>query len=293
MDLSGVVDLHIHCSPDVPTRKLTTLEAAKQARDAGMAAVFVKSHISSTAGIAGVVGHVVPGIGVYGGLALDYPVGGLNPMAVEAAIGMGARMVFMPTLDSLSDFQAAIREGTKPEGSLQTHGEGRQAAPGLTIFESDGGVLPEVRAIVRQIAAADVALATGHISSAESAAMVELALASGVRRVVVTHALYRNARMPLEMQKKLAARGAYIEHCWVHMYPSPGKVAVKLEEIVECIRAVGPERTILSTDTGQIRNPLPVDAMADFLDQMSGSFSKSDLLLMASKNPAFILKHEA
>src|SRR3546814_17841203 len=39
-------------------------------------------------------------ISVYGGIALNHTVGGLNPYAVELALRMGGRVVWFPTLAS-------------------------------------------------------------------------------------------------------------------------------------------------------------------------------------------------
>ena len=47
--LKGFVDIHIHTSPDILDRKLDDISAAKSARDAGMTAIVIKSHITLTA----------------------------------------------------------------------------------------------------------------------------------------------------------------------------------------------------------------------------------------------------
>ena len=43
---------------------------------------------------------LVPGIRVFGGLVLNFPVGGLNPFAVDSYVRLGAKEVWMPSLSA-------------------------------------------------------------------------------------------------------------------------------------------------------------------------------------------------
>ena len=52
--------------------------------DRGMRAIVLKNHYEWTSGLAYIVRKAVPGIVVFGGLDLNLPVGGINPVAVEA-----------------------------------------------------------------------------------------------------------------------------------------------------------------------------------------------------------------
>jgi hypothetical protein len=54
-DLKGAIDLHFHAGPDIRERKLTYLEAAMQAKEAGMRAILIKSHSTITADIASLI----------------------------------------------------------------------------------------------------------------------------------------------------------------------------------------------------------------------------------------------
>src|SRR5688500_3275177 len=103
VDLTGAIDLHLHTAPDVVPRKLDDVEAARQAAARGMRAILLKSHATLTAGRAELVERLVPDIRVFGGLALNDAVGGLNPAAVEAALKLGAVEIWMPTLSAKGD----------------------------------------------------------------------------------------------------------------------------------------------------------------------------------------------
>jgi hypothetical protein len=143
IDLAGTIDLHLHTAPDVRPRKLDDLEAARQAAARGMRAILLKSHVTLTADRAALAESVVQGVRVFGGLALNEPVGGLNPAAVETALRLGAAQIWMPTQS------AAAEPHPIPE-------------PGLTIF-GDQGLKPSVLDILRLIAEHDAILGTGHL----------------------------------------------------------------------------------------------------------------------------------
>ena len=81
--LQGIVDLHVHSDPDAVPRKLDALDTARLAKEAGFRAIVLKNHWTSTAQLAYTVGKVTPGIEVFGGIALDLAVGGVNPEAVK------------------------------------------------------------------------------------------------------------------------------------------------------------------------------------------------------------------
>src|SRR5205085_6438432 len=92
--LDGAVDLHVHPYPSPFPRRLDAAEAAQRAADAGMRAIVVKSHHHDTAtDVAALKAHGIDasGIDVYGGVALNTQVGGLNPHAVNMSLAMGGK----------------------------------------------------------------------------------------------------------------------------------------------------------------------------------------------------------
>jgi len=270
-DLNNVIDLHIHTQPDVQPRLLDDLQAAEEAKTAGMRAILVKSHVVPTAGRATIAEKAVGGIRIFGGLALNSAVGGLNPDAVVAAIGMGAKMIWMPTRSARSMFQRAGQEG------------------GITIFDEIDKILPVVGGILESIRQADIALATGHLSVSESVALVRMAKAMGLRKIVVTHPESELIRMPLEVQQELNGPAIYFERCFVDTTQSM-HCATSIEEISDRIRRVGFASTLLSTDLGQPINLPPVEGMAAYLAALrAAGFSEKEIFRMASENPAALM----
>ena len=103
--LEGAIDFHAHAAPDGTPRKIDVLELARMAKAAGMRAIVIKNHYEPTASLAYVVRKAVPGIEVFGGIALDLTVGGVNPAAVEwmtKVEGGYGKVVWLPTFDSES-----------------------------------------------------------------------------------------------------------------------------------------------------------------------------------------------
>src|SRR5436190_21348861 len=99
--LDGGVDLHIHTAPSPMPRRIDVVEAARSAQAVGMKAIVAKSHHHSTVtDVLALQNHGLQDltIQVYGGIALNSAVGGLNPHAVDLALKMGGRAVWMPTV---------------------------------------------------------------------------------------------------------------------------------------------------------------------------------------------------
>ena len=270
IDLSGLIDLHIHAAPDVRPRYADDVDLVTAAARAGMRAVLLKSHVTLTADRASISEKVVGGIRAFGGLVLNTQVGGFNPAAVEAALQMGAKQIWMPTMDSAHHRRYEGKPG------------------GLTIFTDEGRIRPEVHEIIELVREADVILGTGHLAIEETAALVRLARQRGLRKIVVTHPEARFIRMPVEAQMEMAAEGVFFERCYIHDMARPGVAAGA--EIAAQIRKVGVDSTVLATDFGQAHNPAPVDGMRAYITALNAQdFTNQELRHMASENPAHLL----
>ena len=271
IDFSNIVDLHIHTAPDIQPRYGNDLEIALQAKEAGMRAILMKSHVVPTADRAFIAEKAVGGIRAFGGLVLNASVGGLNPAAVEVALAMGAREIWMPTRSA----EYVLRQEGRPGG--------------LTLLDPDGRLFPAVLEIIDLVGKANAILATGHSSPQESKLLVETAYDRGLRKILVTHPESGFIRMPVEMQMAIARPGVFFERCFVDTLPQMA-VPVPMTQIVNSIRAVGTGSTVISTDLGQINNPSPVEGMRTYLCNLAEEgFSGPELYRMAAENPAYLL----
>ena len=248
----GAFDLHVHIEPDVPPRRIDDVSLARRCVEVGLAGFALKSHYTSTAERAQVVSGVVPGVRVLGAITLNRAVGGMNALAVEIAAREGARIVWMPTVDS----PAETAGRSEPEARATRCPSGRSsstscAALGLGVepvhvTDGEGRVLPETRDVLRAVARHGLVLATAHLARDDAFAVVEAAFEEGVEHVVVTHPEFTSQRFSIEDQVALAERGCLIERCL--STPFSGKTT--FEHVFDGVRAVGLERNFFSSDFG-------------------------------------------
>src|SRR5262245_17266883 len=122
--LSGAIDIHVHSDPDDRARSIDAIDVAKLARTRGMRAIVLKNHYDPTGPLAYVVRKEVPGIEVFGGVDLNLPVGGMNPVAVEhmtKVSGGWGRFVWMSTFDA--ETEVKYSKETRPFVSVSRHGQ--------------------------------------------------------------------------------------------------------------------------------------------------------------------------
>jgi hypothetical protein len=282
----GAVDYHVHIAPDFVARRITDVQLAQRCLETGQAGFGLKSHYTSTAERAQVVAEAVPGVTVLGTITLNRAIGGLNPLAVEIAAREGARVVWFPTVSSENEQHevlAADPNGKVPvwvrfELSLREAGLACEPVP---VVDAAGELLPETRAVLEVIARHQLVLCTGHLSRDEIFSVVDGAVAAGVRQIVVTHPEFPSQDVSAEDQVLLADKGALMERCFTTTYT--GKAP--WERFFAATRAVGPERTVLSTDLGQRFNPPVEDGMALMADAfLAAGFSEEEVLTMAVTN---------
>ncbi len=274
----GAVDLHVHVEPDLAARRIDDLSLAHRFGEVGLAGFVLKSHYVPTAERAAVVRAAVPGVHALGAITLNAGVGGLNAQAVEIAARGGARIVWLPTVDSENE---ASEDGPKPaKQPVWRKLQDEFIAAGVA-----GGPVPvsaELLAPVLEVVARhQLVLATGHLGRAEITMGVDAALAAGVRDVVVTHPDYPTQGVPVDEQVALADRGAILERCFAPIHT--GKITWKAT--FAAIRATGAERNVLSTDLGQVTNPPVEDGLALMADALlEAGFGEDEIRTMAVVN---------
>jgi Family of unknown function (DUF6282) len=274
----GAYDLHVHVEPDLARRRIDDLSLARRFGELGLAGFVLKSHYVPTAERAAVVRGAVSGVDALGAITLNAGVGGLNAQAVEIAAREGARIVWLPTVDSENE---ASEDGPKPAKQpvwRKIQDEFAEAG----VAAEPVGVTPQALArVLAVVARHDLVLATGHLGRAEIHSSVDAALAAGVSRVVVTHPDYPTQGVPVGEQRDLAAKGALLERCFAPIHS--GKVS--WEATFEGIRATGAESNLLSTDLGQLANPPVEDGLALMADRLLGAgFSEGEVRTMAVVN---------
>jgi hypothetical protein len=282
----GAVDYHIHIAPDFVDRRITDIALARRCLETGQAGFGLKSHYTSTAERAQVVAEAVPGVTVLGAITLNRSVGGMNPLAVEIAAREGARIVWFPTVSSVNEQHEVLQadpNGKVPvwvrfELSLREAGLACEPVP---VVDDAGELLAQTREVLDVIARHDMVLCTGHLSRNEIFTLVDGAVQAGVRQIVITHPEFPSQNVSASDQVALAERGALLERCFTTTYT--GKAP--WERFFEATRAVGAERTLWSTDLGQMFNPPVEDGMALMADRfLEAGFTEEEVVTMAVTN---------
>jgi hypothetical protein len=293
--VEGAYDTHIHVAPDVMERRIDDIDLARRFADVGMAGFVLKSHYVPTAERAQVVRKVVPEVRALGAITLNGSVGGLNPSAVEIAGRLDTRVVWMPTVDSRNqrDSRAQDPAGAKPPMWAALQDDLRSAGiepPAVDVVDADGAVTEAVRDVLTVVAKHGMTLATGHLNAAEIVAVADAAFDAGVRCVVVTHPEFTSQRLPVDVQRRLAERGALLERCFTTAHT--GKITWR--RLLDNIRAVGPEHSVLSSDLGQPFNPPVEDGLAIMADTLlEDGFSEEEIQVMAVANSRRVAGEEA
>lgn len=285
--LKGAYDLHVHSAPDVVKRKFTDIELANRYVNAGMKGFAIKSHQLCTAGRAALVREIMPDFDAVGTITLNNASGGLNPMAVEMAARMGAKIVWFPTVDSWNeyDFLNSHSDIAQPYGAVADNKILNRER--ISIFEN-GSLKSVVYDIIDVVKAHNMVLATGHLSISESLALVKAASQHGVRKIVVTHSDYPATFMPLEIQQECINYGAYIEHNYLQIATGESNWDLAIGQI----RQIGCEHTLICSDGGQTTSVPPDEAIEIYCTKLLvNGFSESDIRQIFVTNTNLLVGH--
>jgi hypothetical protein len=271
--LQGVIDIHAHSDPDSVPRSIDAVDLARLAKQAGMRGIVLKNHYEPTASLAYVVRKAVPGLEVFGGIDLNRSVGGVNPAAIERMVlvkGGYGRVVWLPTFDA--------------ENQVRYSREQRPFVP----VSRNGELLPEVREVIALAAKHGLMLETGHSSAAECLLIVREARRSGVKNVVVTHAMLAPIHMSVPQMKQAAAMGAWIEFVYNALI-GPNK-EFTFQEYAKAIGEIGAAHCLLSSDLGQALNPVHTEGLVAFFSRLEeAGIPHADIQRMSRDNPALAL----
>ena len=278
ISLKGVIDLHVHSHPDIRERAYTDFELLEAGIKAGAKAIVIKTHHGTTMDRAYLANEYNKKIYngnndfvMYGGITLNYAVGGLNPIAVETALKLGAKIVWLPTIHAANQMEKFGKTG------------------GINCV-IDGKPVPVLTEIFSLIKEYDAVLATGHLSPEEIFIVVDYAKQMGLEKILINHPEFWVVGMSNEDQERLVKEyGVYLERCYAQ--PMGGGVyKSNLEDNYELIKKIGCENIIVNTDGGQVENPHWELAFAEYMQYLfDRGITKEELEVMTIKNPAKLL----
>lgn len=159
-------------------------------------------------------------------------------------------------------------------------------------------MIPEAIDVLKTCAKQKLVVNTGHISAAEGLAIIAAAQDVGADRIVITHAESEVPNFSLSDMKKAAVMGAKLELIAsgslfgpeAHLKWMRAWRQVRVQEMVQVVKAVGAENFVLGTDLGSAGNPTPADGMVLFVTElMAQGVTKDEVTLMGRENPGKLL----
>ena len=254
--LIGAVDLHCHSGPAAMPRILDHHEELLDAAAAGFRAVLYKDHFYPGMAHAIILEKLFPELGVklFSGVALNNASGGINPHAVDHAIKLNGKIVWMPTLSAKNHLDESARG--KAKNFPKTSKKMLDAEP-LTALDANGNVTDATKKVIDLIAEANIILAGGHLHVTEQHKLFDEAKRRGVKKMMVNHPTYI-VDFKDEDIRQLAGLGVKMEHS-ICMFVEGKSKKFSPNDLAHLIDIAGVENTILSSDLGLLHSQRPVD----------------------------------
>ena len=270
--ITGIVDFHVHSAPSLAPRHTHDPDTAIAAHDAGVGTLVLKAHEGSTAERA-----ILLGDGAIGGVVLNSPVGGANPDAVMVTARLGGRVVWMPTISSL------VHKAAHESPELTAHkGISFRAVP---VVDGDGRVLPDWFDVFAEVAAADLILASGHLSLDETVAVFSAARSQGVRRFLVNHPMMNFLGWRDEHAESLAQLDARIEvGVLADILTEPGRGT---EHLANCYPH---ELLVFGSDLGHAHYPTVQEGLAEWTQRLVPVLGEDALADVMTRNGKELLE---
>jgi hypothetical protein len=280
--LQGAIDLHVHAFPDpLIDTGWDQVQVTKAATDAGMGGVLFKAHTFPTAATVPFVNQIVsqyaavqqkPAARAYGGIVLNHFSGGLSPESVEMAARLDAKIVWLPSHDSAHHHSIIGDPG------------------GIALLDANDKPVPELYEIFKLVAENEMILDPCHASTKERFIVIQEAKKAGVKKFTITHPNWNVTKMTLEQEVEISKLGAYIGIFAYGDIPNFNNPNCDPLYMLECIKAVGPQRCFLASDLGTAVNMPPVEAMKLFARiLLACGMSKRDIRTMMVDNPRRLL----
>jgi hypothetical protein len=246
--LAHAIDCHTHGGSDPMERLLLEDDIGIDYTRAGMRAMVVKTWYTPSASRNALVQKIVNRYAAehglrpvlcYGGVVLNYSMGGFNPEAVKKCLGFpGMKYVWMPMVDSYHHRRVVYDDWS---------------GYGLSFLDDNRKVLAVVQDILRIIADNDLVLASGHYPYRDTAILVEEARRFGVTRIEIIHPAHIHSKHTIAQMKEQAGRGAKL------MLSGLGAMAFPLHEsgplyAAQIVKEVGADNLLYGSDFGQLQN---------------------------------------
>ena len=129
VSMKGVIDMHVHTNPDLRLRAYDDFEMMEAGIRVGARAIVLKTHQGTTmdrAYLCNRHNEIVHGktnnFTMFGSITLNKVVGGINPKAVDVALKLGAKVVWLPTQSARNHM---VKNNLDPAGCVDVVRDGK------------------------------------------------------------------------------------------------------------------------------------------------------------------------
>ncbi|MPM06866.1 hypothetical protein SDC9_53169 [bioreactor metagenome] len=267
--MNGLVDIHVHGAPaggwlaGRPTVVHTTMEASKEK----VKALVFKDHNTMTNNFAAMVNEsfdiiknlkVEKGEGftptkLYGGIVLNYPIGGLNPVAVSTCLGYGECVeVWLPSTSAKYQLDKIAKErGLTNDTGVYVSENGELHPNMITILD----IIAEYN---RNSEGKRCALSACHVSNAEKFDVLRYIRKKGMDIDVIIDHITQELTIATEAEcLEMIELGAYLEFAETSCVPWTGmqdwiiNFDYSFNLIKSLIAKKGTGHLLLCSDSGQ------------------------------------------
>ncbi|HEY5754354.1 MAG TPA: DUF6282 family protein [Steroidobacter sp.] len=288
--LVGAIDLHCHSGPAAMPRILDHHEALMDCANAKFSALLYKDHFYLGVSHAMILEKLFleTGVKLFSGIALNNANGGINPHAVNHAINIGAKIVWMPTLSAANHIEKSATEAKNfPKTAKRT----LPPIP-LSALDANGELSDDTRQVLDLIAEVDIILAGGHLPASELHMVFADAKKRGVKKMLVNHPTYVVGCTDEDI-RQMVRMGVYMEHS-ICMFVEGRSHKYGPDKLAHLIEVAGVDRTVLCSDLGLQGSPRPVEGYRQIVRQLLDlQFSEADIRTMISRNAAGLLNMAA
>lgn len=269
--MKGIIDMHVHSNPDIRIRAYDDFQLMEAGIRVGARAIVIKTHQGTTMDRAylcnehnRIVHNNTNDFTMFGSITLNRQVGGLNPVATEVALKLGAKVVWLPTQSA----RHHLRMNKKAEENVVD-------------VTKNGELVPEMEDILSLVKQYDAILGTAHIAPEESFLVVDKAKRMGIDKVVVTHPEWWLVGMSHDDQERIVKEyDVFLERCYAQPMGG-GAYKSNLPDTLDLINRIGNKNIMISTDGGQTENPNWELALDEYVTYMQNhGVSDEDLYHM-------------
>jgi Family of unknown function (DUF6282) len=284
--LVGAIDLHCHSGPAAMPRILDHHEALMDCANAKFSALVYKDHFYLGTSHAMILEKLFPetNVKLFSGIALNNASGGINPHAVNHAINIGAKIVWLPTLSAANHIEKVSTEGKNFPKTAK-----RMLDPiPLSALDANGKLSDDTKQVLDLIAEGDIILAGGHLPASELHMVFAEGKSRGVKKMMVNHPTYIVGCTDEDI-RQMVRLGVYMEHS-ICMFVEGKAHKYGPDKLAHLIEVAGVDHTVLCSDLGLTGSPRPVDGYRAIVQQLLDlQFGETDIRRMICQNAAGLL----